>query len=376
MSLHVVLAGGGTAGHVEPALALADALRRRDPLVRITALGTERGLESRLVPERGYDLALVPAVPVPRRPGRALALLPGRLRRCVRETEEVLARTGADVVVGFGGFVAGPAYLAARRRRVPIVVHEANARPGLANRLGARLAAAVATATPGTGLPGAVMIGMPLRRSISLLDRAAARAEGRSYFGLAADLPVLLVFGGSLGARRLNTAVPAAAAALAAAGVQVLHATGAPHLEEVRDRVGGLEGYHVVPYLDRMDLAYAAADLALSRSGATTCAELAAVGLPAVLVPLPIGNGEQRLNAEALVGVGGALVVADAALDAAAVRSAVLPLITDASRLTAMARAAGSTGHRDADETLADITVSVVDRHRTAGTAAPRRERA
>ncbi|MCU0265644.1 MAG: UDP-N-acetylglucosamine--N-acetylmuramyl-(pentapeptide) pyrophosphoryl-undecaprenol N-acetylglucosamine transferase, partial [Actinomycetia bacterium] len=290
-ALRVVLAGGGTAGHVEPALALADALRRRHRDTEVTALGTERGLETRLVPARGYDLALIPAVPVPRRPGRDLLRLPGRLRAAVAAAEDVLTRTGADVLVGFGGYVAGPAYLAARRRRLPFVVHEANARPGLANRLGARFTPYVATATPGSALPHAQHLGIPLRREVTTLDRAGQRVAARAAFGLDADR---------------------AAAALLAAGVQVLHAAGAGHDVAVPRRPGE-PPYVVLPYVDRMDLAYAAADLAVCRAGALTCAEVAAVGLPAAYVPLPVGNGEQRLNAAPVVAAGGGLLVDDAA---------------------------------------------------------------
>ncbi|WP_308214388.1 glycosyltransferase, partial [Mycolicibacillus trivialis] len=137
----MVLAGGGTAGHVEPAMAVADALRAQDPSVRITALGTARGLETRLVPERGYRLELITPVPLPRKLNADLMRLPPRVRRAVAETRAVFEDVDADVVVGFGGYVALPAYLAARgrrRRRVPVVIHEANARAGLANRVGAR----------------------------------------------------------------------------------------------------------------------------------------------------------------------------------------------------------------------------------------------
>src|SRR4051812_32130827 len=182
--MHVVLAGGGTAGHIEPALALAAALRRHDPGVGITALGTERGLETRLVPERGYDLALIPPVPLPRRPTFALASLPVRLQRAVRAAAAVLDRTHADVVVGFGGYVALPAYLAARRRRVPIVVHEANARPGLANRIGARFTTYVAAASPTCPLRHAEYVGIPLRTAVSSLDRVTSRPAARAGLGL------------------------------------------------------------------------------------------------------------------------------------------------------------------------------------------------
>lgn len=209
--MHVVLAGGGTAGHIEPAMALADALRRHDPSIGITALGTERGLETRLVPERGYQLELIPAVPLPRKPTPELITVPGRLRGTVRAAQEIIERVKADAVVGFGGYVAMPAYLAAKRAGVPIVVHEANARPGLANKIGARYSDFVAVSTPDSKLRDSRYIGIPLRRTIATLDRNAVRPEARHYFGLDQRLPTLLVSGGSQGARRLNETVQAIA---------------------------------------------------------------------------------------------------------------------------------------------------------------------
>src|SRR5438067_2333937 len=185
--VHVVLAGGGTGGHIEPALATADALRRIEPDTAITALGTTRGLETTLVPARGYPLELVPAVPLPRRPTPDLLRVPTRLRGAVRTAGDVLDRVGADVLVGFGGYVSMPAYLAARRRGTPIVVHESNARPGLANRVGARLTPYVATASPAVPLPRARPIGIPLRQAIATLDRPAERAKSRAHFGLDPD---------------------------------------------------------------------------------------------------------------------------------------------------------------------------------------------
>ena len=295
--MSVVLAGGGTAGHIEPALALADALRRADPRIRITCLGTERGLETRLVPLRGYDLALIPAGPAAALGERgSCCRCPGGSARAVGAATAVLDRVRADVLVGFGGYVATPAYLAARRRGVPIVVHEANARPGLANRIGARLTRHVFTGQPGTKLAHATYIGIPIRREIAGLDRLALGDKARAHFGLRPDLPVLLVTGGSQGARSLNHAVLAAAGWIRAAGVQVLHIIG-PRSDIDVPPPGGEPPYVTLPYLDRMDLAYAAADFALCRAGAMTCAELTAVGLPAAYVPLPHGNGEQRLNA-------------------------------------------------------------------------------
>ncbi|OZM74503.1 undecaprenyldiphospho-muramoylpentapeptide beta-N-acetylglucosaminyltransferase [Amycolatopsis antarctica] len=367
----VVVAGGGTAGHIEPALALADAVMRLRPDARVVALGTERGLENTLVPARGYPLELIPPVPMPRKPTPDLLRLPLRVRDSVRRTREVLDRVGADVVVGFGGYVALPAYLAARGR-VPIVVHEANKRPGLANKVGARFAEQVAVAAPGTPLAGARVVGIPLRRSITTLDRAALRAEAREFFGLDPEAPTLLAFGGSQGARSINTAVSAAAGDFAAAGVGVLHAHG-PKNTVVVQEFPGRPAYVPVPYLDRMDLAYAAADVVLCRSGAMTAAEVSAVGLPAIFVPLPHGNGEQGVNAEPAIGAGAGIVIDDADLTASSIRDLVLPLVTDAGRVKTMGAAAVGLGHREADEVLAGIVLDAVAADRAAGRTAGRR---
>ena len=224
--MRVLLAGGGSAGHIEPALALADALRRADPDVEVTCLGTERGLETRLIPLRGYPLELIPAVPMPRTVTPKLLTVPGRLAGAINAAAGALDRTRAQVLVGFGGYVATPAYLAARRRKVPIVVHEANPRPGLANRLGARFTTHVFTGHPDTQLRNGKYLGIPIRREIAELDRLAVGDKARAHFGLRPDMPVLLVTGGSQGARSLNQAVFGAAGWLRDAGVQVLHVIG------------------------------------------------------------------------------------------------------------------------------------------------------
>jgi UDP-N-acetylglucosamine--N-acetylmuramyl-(pentapeptide) pyrophosphoryl-undecaprenol N-acetylglucosamine transferase len=354
-SLSVVLAGGGTAGHVAPLLSLADCLRRRDPGTRITVLGTAEGLEARLVPEAGYRLVVVPRVPLPRRPSADLGRLPGRLRAAVAAASAAIRDNAADVVVGFGGYVATPAYLAARRLGVPVVVHEANARPGLANRLGARFTPWVAVAFPGTPLRGAQVLGMPMRRQITTLNRSALRAQARNDLGLDPWAPALLVTGGSLGAQRLNLTLGQAAGVLAEARVQVLHAAGRGKSVDLSARPPGAPPYRVVEYLDRMDLAYAAVDAVICRAGAGTVSEVTAVGLPAAYVPLPIGNGEQRLNAQPVVDAGGGLLVDDAACTAQWVASTMLPLLTDPGRLAAMGAAAAEFGIRDGDERLGDL---------------------
>jgi UDP-N-acetylglucosamine--N-acetylmuramyl-(pentapeptide) pyrophosphoryl-undecaprenol N-acetylglucosamine transferase len=354
--LSVVVAGGGSAGHIEPALAVADAIRRLVPGARVTALGTEKGLDTQLIPARGYPLELIPPVPLPRKPTADLFKLPGNVRGAVKRVREVLEAAEADVVVGFGGFVSLPAYLGARGR-VPIVVHEANARAGLANKVGARFASAVCVAVPGTGLANEEVVGMPLRRSITTLDRASLRPEARTYFNLPPHGPVLLVFGGSQGSRTLNDAVAGALPAFTERGISVLHAYG-----KNGTPADPRPGYVPVPYIERMDLAYAAADVVLGRSGMTTVAELTAVGLPAVYVPLPHGNGEQALNARPVVEAGGGKLVQDEDMNGERAIDELMPMLTDPDLALAMGRRARAAGHGEADEKIARIVMEVAGR--------------
>lgn len=343
-----LLAGGGTAGHVNPLLALADLIAAREPDAEVLALGTREGLEARLVPERGVELAVIERLPFPRRPGLAALRFPARFRRAVAEVRALIRDRHIDVVVGFGGYASTPAYVAARREGVPLIVHEANAKPGLANRLGARLTPHVAVTFPGTPLRGASVTGMPLRREIVTLDLPATRAEARRHFGLDPDRTTLLVTGGSLGARALNQGIAGSARDIVDAGVQVLHVWGG--LTELQDP--HVPGYVVLPYCDRMDLAFAACDVAVSRAGSTTVSELSGLGIPAVLVPYGSGNGEQRLNAGAVVRAGGALLAADRELGPEWVRSTLLPLLRDPTRQAAMRRRAREVGTLDGTERL------------------------
>ncbi len=352
----VVLAGGGTGGHIYPLLAFADCLRRHDPAMRITCLGTARGLENEIIPPRGYDLRLVPAYQLPRSINMNLVRTPDRMWRAARATRTVLDDVAADAVVGFGGYVAVPAYLAAWRRHTPTVIHEVNVPPGVANRMGMRFTNHVAVGFPhqieeSAALRHARVTGVPLRDSIARLDRAALRSHARQHFGLHPDRPTLFVFGASQGARSINLAAAGAAKALAAAGVQVLHLTGARN-EPVEVPPDLPAPYVTLKFLSEMELGYAAADLALCRGGAMTCAETAAVGLPAIYVPLPWGNGEQRRNAQPVVNAGGGLLVDDGDLTPDWIERTVIPLIRDPGRLAAMSAAAAGYGRRDGDEQL------------------------
>ncbi len=364
-----LLAGGGTAGHVTPLLAVADALRVREPDSRVLVLGTAEGLEARLVPAAGYELLTIAKVPFPRRPNRYAAAFPSRFRAAVAQVRQQLRARGVDVLVGFGGYASAPAYVAARRERVPFVVHEANARPGLANVLGARRAAAVGVAFAGTRLRRAEAVGMPLRRSIAELDRAARRGEAATRYGLDAAVPTLLVFGGSLGAQRLNEAFSAAAGAVLNAGWQLVHITG----ERWQGSAGDAgRGRAVLRYEDRMEFAFSIADVVVARAGAATVSELSALGIPAVYVPYAVGNGEQALNARAAVAAGAAVLIPDAELDADCVRERIVPLLTDPARLAAMTAAARVVGSRSGTENL----LALIDRALTGGPGgAPRMDR-
>jgi UDP-N-acetylglucosamine--N-acetylmuramyl-(pentapeptide) pyrophosphoryl-undecaprenol N-acetylglucosamine transferase len=372
--MRVVLAGGGSAGHIEPALALADALRAADSGIQVTCLGTQRGLETRLVPLRGYELELIPAVPLPRSVSPQLLTVPGRLAGAVHATGKILDRVHADVLVGFGGYVATPAYLAAKRHNVPIVVHEANPSAGIANRLGSHLTTYVFTGQPDTKLRNSKYLGLPIRRQIADLDRFALGDKARAHFGLRPDLPVLLVTGGSQGAKSINRALAGAVGAIRSAGVQILHVTGPKNLSQAQAADGSPTAgtilsdtgqanavpYIALPYVDRMDLAYAAADFALCRAGAMTCAELTAVGRPAAYVPLPIGNGEQRLNALPIVQRGGGLLVEDAELTADWIKTSLLPVLTNIDQVAGMSEAAAALGRKDADRWLAKAVIEIV----------------
>ncbi|MFT0847891.1 undecaprenyldiphospho-muramoylpentapeptide beta-N-acetylglucosaminyltransferase [Actinomycetaceae bacterium L2_0104] len=359
--LSVVLAGGGSAGHVNPLLATAHALKNHN--VRVRAVGTKEGLEATLVPEADVELSLIDKVPFPRRPNMAALRFPGRYRGAVAEAGRILDEAGADVAVGFGGFVSTPVYQAAKKRGIPVVIHEQNAKAGLANRYGARFAAAVGLTFPSTNLEAAHgqtrCVGLPLRPAIANLAQArtddprAHREEAASRLGLDPRRTTLVVTGGSLGAQHLNDVVISCAEQLG--DVQVLHLTGNGKDERVREATASLPHYHVLAYLSAMEDAYAVADLVVCRSGAGTVAELSALGLPGFFVPLPIGNGEQEFNASDVVKAGGAELVRDKEFTSQVFSSRVLPLLEDADKLATMGRAARGVSPVDAAERLAAL---------------------
>jgi UDP-N-acetylglucosamine--N-acetylmuramyl-(pentapeptide) pyrophosphoryl-undecaprenol N-acetylglucosamine transferase len=347
----IALAGGGTAGHITPLRAVGEKLMAAHPGVSLLVIGTRGGRERELLPEAFSDMIEVEKLPFPRKLGWSSLTFPLRFMRSVAQIRRSLRARSVSVVAGFGGYIAAPTYLAARLEKIPLVIHEANVLPGLANRLGARWTRDVAVCFPGTPLPHARVVGMPLPDDIVTMDRWDLRGEALTFFGLSADKPVLLVTGGSSGAVRINEVIVSRATALVAAGWQVLHLLGPTQ----QPPAAIPEGYHWLPYCSRMDLAYSAADLVISRAGAATVSELAVAGCPAVLVPYHVGNGEQEANARFLVDAGAARVVAQADFTPAYIDSQVLPLMADAVTRQKMAGAASAVAVTNAAEVFADM---------------------
>ncbi|PJM76172.1 UDP-N-acetylglucosamine--N-acetylmuramyl-(pentapeptide) pyrophosphoryl-undecaprenol N-acetylglucosamine transferase [Bifidobacterium simiarum] len=386
----IVLAGGGTAGHVNPLLSIASSIRRLEPKASISVIGTEVGLERQLVPAAGFDMDTIEKVPFPRSINRAAFAFPARWIREVNKVKTILTERHADVLVGVGGYASAPAYYAAHKLGIPIVIHEQNARAGMANKLGARWAQFIGTVYENTGLKapsGTVIerVGLPLRPAIADVarsmerNRAQARRQGAERLGLDPSRPILLVTGGSLGAQSLNVAVANAAGELLSRA-QVIHLTGKGKMGQVRQLVTASAGesvlsgigsdqrgkgdYHAAEYLERIDQAFACADLVICRSGAGTVAEIAALGLPAVYVPLPIGNGEQRFNAEPVVEAGGGFLVPDDRFTDEWVTGHVPQLLADGDRLAQVARAAWGYGIRDAAQTMASRVLDIAGKAR------------
>ncbi|MBN9643102.1 glycosyltransferase [Corynebacterium mendelii] len=354
--IRVLVAGGGTAGHIEPALAVADALTGHFG-AQVICLGTARGLETDLVPARGHVLELIDPVPVPRTLSMDLVKLPFRVVKAVAQTVRVIRNNNLDRVIGFGGYVAAPAYLAAAVTRTPFFVHEANARAGLANKLGTWLGGTGLVAYPDCGLKGQ-FVGMPVRPELSAVppDSPAAalrRSEAIEMFGLDPDKKTVLVTGGSQGAATLNEAVAGAAPAVVDAGFQILHAYG-----KKNPAPATIGGWVALPFIDRMDMAYAAADLVVCRSGAMTVAEVTASATPAVYVPLPHGNGEQAQNAAAVIAAGAAEIIDNASMNGGVLADTVIGHLRNPAGLAAMSRAAGGCAAGSAAEDIARMVAT------------------
>ncbi|MFJ5288071.1 MULTISPECIES: glycosyltransferase [unclassified Streptomyces] len=366
--LSVVIGAGGTGGHIYPGLALADALRRAVPDAVISFVGTERGLESTLIPGAGYPLHTVDMIPFDPALGARRYLLPAALLKSGVQCRTILREQGAHAAVGMGGYPSAPVILGARMAGVPSVIHESNAVPGRANQFAARLTPHLTVAFDRSrahlaGGENAETVGMPIAAPIAALDRPALRAEARRALGVPDGARLLLVNGGSLGAARLTAAaVGLAARWQARTDVHLLIKTGPAALDAARTRLadeGGCRIARAVPYLDRMDLAYAAADLVVCRAGSATVAELATTGVPAILVPYPHAPGDhQTHNARVLSDAGAGVLIADEETTAERLAEVAGPLLADPARLAAMSGAAGPSHHARAADLLAAHVLS------------------
>ncbi len=306
----VVLAGGGTAGHVEPALAVARQWMKSHPTDTCIFLGTKSGLENSLVPPAGFQLRTIPKVKISRTPSPSWLRIPFDLIASIAASITVVKN--ADVVIGFGGYVSAPAYLAAAITRTPIVIHEANAKPGWANRVGAVFTHHLAVAHPVEegSFSKALLAGLPLRSDVaqgcteSAADWSKARIAAKSRLGFPSDAPLVVIMGGSQGSVAINAVIADSVSTFNDKGISVLHSVG--KLNALPNATGG---YKPVAYIDAMANAYLAADVIIARSGAVTCSEFRALGRYALFVPLPIGNGEQFVNAASLVAADRAQVI-------------------------------------------------------------------
>lgn len=391
LSLSIVFAGGGTAGHVNPLLSMAHAVQQTAPHAQITVIGTEAGLESRLVPQAGFPLKTIHKVPFPRRLNMdALRFIP-RWKTEMSRVKSILKETHADVVVGVGGYVSAPVYKAAHELHIPIVIHEQNAKAGMANKLGSRWADFIGTTYDNSGLTAKKgllrRVGLPLRDAIAstatLLehDPQQARVDAARCLGLDPQRPILLVTGGSLGALSLNTAVSHACKELLEV-TQVIHLCGNGKADAVAKTVSQLAGphvlstlsvsdnssvqegdYHLAEYLEHIELAFSCADLVICRSGAGTVNEISALGLPAIYVPLSFGNGEQRYNAEPVVHAGGGQLIADADFTAEWVKAHIPQLLQDHAQLEKMHEATWRYGIRSASAQMAKEIIHLGTEH-------------
>lgn len=365
----VLVAGGGTAGHVFPALAVADALQELDPDLATIFVGTRDRLEGRLVPAAGHELHHVDVLPLPRRPTLQLLKVPGALRRAIRDVEQLSIDRDVVGAVTFGGYVSLPVAWAMARRHLPLVIHEQNAIPGLSNRLAARWADRIAVSFPGSvhrfrQQEHVAITGNPVRGALLDVDLEGMRARAREHFRLQPDLPTLLVFGGSQGSRTINQAlVESLPLWNEPERIQILHSSGralydetAQLLERARTGAGTTPRTRLVDFIDGMDLAFAAADAVVSRAGATSIAELTVLGLPALLVPYPHATADHQLhNARALEAVGGGRVIEDAELTGARLVDAVEPWLVDPEASARTAAAARAFGRPDAARNVARL---------------------
>lgn len=361
-----VLAGGGTGGHINPAIAIAEELCRRDPEAKILFVGTHDGMESTLVPKAGYAIEYIPAHGFLR--GRSIKAVGSNIKyaflacKCTAMAKKILRRFGADMVIGTGGYVSGPVVWAAQMAHIPTVIHEQNAFAGVTTRMVAKKANKVFLSFPNTigveDLTNTVVTGNPIRGGFKKADRDAARA----MLNLS-EKPMVLSCGGSLGARALNDAVSDMLVFSSKDGqMQHVHATGAVGYERMMARlternlsIDGQKGITVKEYIYNMSECMAAADVVISRAGAISLAEIAAMGKPSILIPSPnVAENHQYHNACVLRDAGAALLIEEKDLNGESLYAALAEVALDCEKRSRMSKAALSLAHTDAAAEIVD----------------------
>jgi len=335
--MKLLLAGGGTAGHIEPALAVARGWKKKHPDDELLFIGTSSGLEQSLIPAAGFTLLNIPKVAISRSISTSLLKVPFQLFSAIRSTMRHLE--GVDCAIGFGGYVSGPLYIAAALKRIPFVIHEQNARPGWANRMGAHLTSyrAVSYSVASGSLSHAQLTGLPLRQDVIAAfvhaesDWARARREAKEriakQYGFEVDRPLIFIFGGSQGSQVINKVIESAKSNFETTQISVIHGVG-----KNNPLPSSTKSYQALAYIDQMADLYLAADLLIARSGAVTCAEAAALSRYNLFIPLPIGNGEQALNAQSLVKAGRARVISQKEFTAQWLTSNISSLLSESAR--------------------------------------------
>jgi UDP-N-acetylglucosamine--N-acetylmuramyl-(pentapeptide) pyrophosphoryl-undecaprenol N-acetylglucosamine transferase len=358
---HILMAGGGTGGHLYPALAIADEIAKLKPDTEFLFLGTRGKIEARVVPQRGYAFRTIWISGFQRRLTLDNLLFPLKVLVSLVQSFFVIRRFHPDIVIGTGGYVCGPVLFVASLLRIPTVMHESNSYPGVTVRLLATRATKIFVAFEDVKrwlkrVDHVTVIGTPTREILGTVSGS----DSRDFFKIDRSKNTLLVFGGSLGAASINNAVLDTLDALLDADIQMIWQTGQGDYEQIRQAIGKRFVGWVGPFIDRMEYAFGAADLVLCRSGATTLAELTRVGKPAILVPYPHATGDhQTHNARSLADAGAAIMINDSDVRQN-LKTAVLSLLGDRERLADMGKACGRLGRPDAGKAIASTILEMI----------------
>ena len=360
--MRVIISGGGTGGHIFPAVAIAKTIQQQYPKVEILFVGALGKMEMEKVPAAGFEIVGLPIVGIQRRLTWKNLLVPFKLLASMLKARRIIREFKPDIAIGVGGYASGPLLRAATSAGIATLIQEQNSFPGITNRILSKKVNTICVAYPGLEKyfpqEKLVMTGNPVRPEVVDLKGKTERAQ--SFFTLNAQRKTILIIGGSLGARTVNKAVEAAAKTWEEQGLQVIWQTGKGYIEQAKGAVQGLPHVQAHEFIREMDLAYAAADLVVSRAGAMSISELCLVGKPSVFIPSPnVSEDHQTKNAMALVSRGAAVLVKDADAEAT-LRDVVLGLIADEAKLSALASGAKSMAFDHAAERIVEEVMKLI----------------